>query len=161
MTTVRLNYDGWLALPAGMRQKLGITHRGPARARAGRRQHHGSPAPQRYRHWSGRPPSCRSLAVEPAAAGTPQPPPAAAAAPIVKRGPGRPRKTTLPVVPPTLKGRGGKRKAAPLRYRIGDRRTSGIRRFSWRRYFTAGRWKLTRETVVGLSTAAGIVPHVR
>ena len=42
----------------------------------------------------------------------PAPPPAAAAAPIVKRGPGRPRKTALPVIPPTLKARGGKRKAA-------------------------------------------------
>ena len=40
------------------------------------------------------------------------PRPAAAAAPIVKRGPGRPRKTPLPVVPPTLKARGGRRKAA-------------------------------------------------
>jgi hypothetical protein len=31
---------------------------------------------------------------------------------MVKRGPGRPRKTPLPVVPPTLKARGGRRKAA-------------------------------------------------
>jgi hypothetical protein len=40
------------------------------------------------------------------------PPAAATAAPVVKRGPGRPRKTPLPVVPPTLKAHGGRRKAA-------------------------------------------------
>ena len=49
-------------------------------------------------------------AAEPSVSATP--PAAAAAAPVVKRGPGRPRKTPLPVVPPTLKARGGKRKAA-------------------------------------------------
>ena len=38
--------------------------------------------------------------------------PAAAASPIVKRGPGRTGKGALPIVPPTLKARGGKRKAA-------------------------------------------------
>ena len=37
---------------------------------------------------------------------------AAAAAPVVKRGPGRPRKTPLRVIPPTLKARGGRRKPA-------------------------------------------------
>ena len=25
MSTMRLNYDGWLALPAAVRQKLGLT----------------------------------------------------------------------------------------------------------------------------------------
>jgi hypothetical protein len=40
------------------------------------------------------------------------PPAAAAAAPMVERGPGRPRKTPLPVVPPTPKARGGRRKAS-------------------------------------------------
>jgi hypothetical protein len=39
-------------------------------------------------------------------------PTAAAVAPAVKRGPGRPRKTPLPVVPPTLRARGGRRKTA-------------------------------------------------
>src|SRR3954453_7885541 len=57
-----------------------------------------------------------SAAPEPVATAEPSvsatPPAAAAAAPMVKRGPGRPRKTPLPVVPPTLKARGGKRKAA-------------------------------------------------
>ena len=47
---------------------------------------------------------------EPSASATP--PAAAAAAPVVKRGPGRPRKTPLPVVPPTLKAHRGRRKAA-------------------------------------------------
>jgi AbrB family looped-hinge helix DNA binding protein len=110
MTTVRLNYDGWLALPAGMRQKLGIATGdqlelelvdGSITVR-----------PRRGDIVSDRQAAELPVAtLERAAPSTPQPPPTAAAAPIVKRGPGRPRKTALPVVPPTLKGR-GKRKAA-------------------------------------------------
>src|SRR4051795_5771671 len=38
----------------------------------------------------------------------PPPPPAPAAAPFVKRAPGRPGKSALPVIPPTLKARGAK-----------------------------------------------------
>src|SRR3954451_18658367 len=110
MTKVRINYDGWLALPAAMRQRFGLTtgdqlelelsdggivlrpvRSGPAAER---------PAPEPV------------TTAEPPVSVAPELPAAAAAAPIVKRGPGRPRKTPLPVVPPTLKARGGRRKAA-------------------------------------------------
>src|SRR3954470_19016469 len=109
MTRIRINYDGWLALPTAVRQKLGLTtgdqlelelsegsivlH--PVRSGAA---DHITPEPV-------------TTAAPPVSA-APELPAAAAASPIVKRGPGRPRKTALPVVPPTLKARGGKRKAA-------------------------------------------------
>jgi bifunctional DNA-binding transcriptional regulator/antitoxin component of YhaV-PrlF toxin-antitoxin module len=108
MTTVRLNYDGWLALPAGMRAKLGLSTGdqidleladGGIMLRARRS---GGIVEQQA-------PELPVAAAEPTAAA---PPPAAAAAPVVRRGPGRPKKTELPVVPRTLKARGGKRKAA-------------------------------------------------
>src|SRR3954453_6130293 len=110
MTKVRLNFDGWLALPTAVRQKLGLstgdqlelelTDGGivlrPVRSGAG--ADHATPEPV----------TTAELPVSAA----PELPAAAAASPIVKRGPGRPRKTALPVVPPTLKARGSKRKAA-------------------------------------------------
>src|SRR4051812_11582996 len=111
MPTVRLNYDGWLALPAGMRQKLGISTGdqlelelvdGSITVRPRR----GGTVIDRQAA------ELPVTTVEPAAPSTPQPPPAAAAAPIVKRGPGRPRKNALPTIPPTLKARGARRKAA-------------------------------------------------
>jgi Antidote-toxin recognition MazE, bacterial antitoxin len=111
MPTVRLNYDGWLALPAGMRQKLGISTGdqlalelvdGSITVRPRR----GDTVIDRQAA------ELPVTTVEPAAPSTPQPPPAAAAAPIVKRGPGRPRKNALPTIPPTLKARGARRKAA-------------------------------------------------
>jgi AbrB family looped-hinge helix DNA binding protein len=108
MTKVRLNYDGWLSLPTAIRQKLGLTTGDqlelelsdggvflrPVRSGAAE----AAPAP--------------TATAEPTDQVEPTPPAAAAAAPVVKRGPGRPRKTPLPVVPPTLKARGGKRRAA-------------------------------------------------
>ena len=104
MSTVRLNYDGWLALPATVRQRLGlitgdrldlelvdgvITLR-PRRADA---------LPERP-------------AAEPVAAGAPELP--AATAPVRKGAAARPGKSPLPVIPPALKARGGKRKDVPV-----------------------------------------------
>ena len=108
MTTIRINYDGWLSLPTAVRQKLGLTTGDQLTVelsggnivlrpvRSGTTADEAAPAPVAI--------------AEPSVSATP--PTAAAAAPIVKRGPGRPRKTPLPVVPPTLKARGGRRKAA-------------------------------------------------
>ena len=108
MTKVRLNYEGWLSLPAAVRQKLGLTTGDQLEleladgsiilrpVRSGTTADEAAPAPV--------------AVTEPSVSATP--PAAAAAAPMVKRGPGRPRKTPLPVIPPTLKARGGKRKAA-------------------------------------------------
>jgi AbrB family looped-hinge helix DNA binding protein len=106
MTKVRVHHDGWLALPAAVREKLGLSTGNQLElelvdssivlrpVRSGTAA--AAPAPVAM--------------AEPSVSATP--PAAAAAAPMVKRGPGRPRKTPLPVVPPTLKARGGKRKAA-------------------------------------------------
>jgi AbrB family looped-hinge helix DNA binding protein len=104
MTRVRINYDGWLSLPAAVRRELGL----------------GTGDQLEVELADGgvvlRPVRPGAAAVVPASAAEPSvpatPPAAAAAAPMVKRGPGRPRKTPLPVVPPKLKARGGKRKAA-------------------------------------------------
>ena len=105
MPTVRLNYDGWLAVPAAMRQKLGLGTGdqlelelidGGIVLR-----------PRRPGQTTERP------AAGPVVATTSEMPAAAAAAPVVKRGPGRPRKSDLPVVPPTLKARGARRKTEP------------------------------------------------
>ena len=108
MTRVRINYDGWLSLPTVVRQKLGLTSGDQLElevsdgnivlrpVRSGTTADEAAPAPV--------------ATAEPSVSATP--PAAAAAAPMVKRGPGRPRKTPLPVVPPTLKARGGRRKAA-------------------------------------------------
>jgi AbrB family looped-hinge helix DNA binding protein len=108
MPKVRLNYDGWLALPADVRKKLGLATGyqlelelvggaivlrpvgavGPAPADLAAVQ-----------------PSVESLPPEPAA--VPEPP--------VKRGPGRPRKVPAAIaLPPSLKARGARRKATPL-----------------------------------------------
>ena len=105
MTRIHINHDGWLSLPTAVRQKLGLTtgdqlelevSGGSIVLRPVRSGAEAAPVPV--------------ATAEPSVPATP--PAAAAAAPIVKRGPGRPRKTPLPVVPPTLKARGGRRKAA-------------------------------------------------
>ena len=106
MSTVRLNYDGWLALPAAVRQKFGLVTGDQLEIELSSdgiilRPRRSSGVVEREA------PELPVATAEPTA-----PSPAAAAAPIVKRGPGRPRKSGLPTIPPTLKARGGKRKAA-------------------------------------------------
>jgi AbrB family looped-hinge helix DNA binding protein len=110
MPKVRLNYDGWLALPAAARRALGVDTGDqlevevvdgrivlrPLKPSAAA----GSPADKEL----------------PPAAAEPEPT-AAMPSSEVKRGPGRPRKATgAPsagtVLPPHLKARGAKRKAA-------------------------------------------------
>ena len=110
MSTLRLNYDGWLALPTAVRKKLGLTT-------GDQLEFSGDSIILRPRR-SGcvidrEAEELPVATVEPTA--SPLPPPAAAADPIVKRGPGRPRKAALSAISPTLKARGGKRKvpAAP------------------------------------------------
>jgi bifunctional DNA-binding transcriptional regulator/antitoxin component of YhaV-PrlF toxin-antitoxin module len=111
MPKVRMNYDGWLALPAAMRQKLGVDTGNELEVEV----------------VDGkivlRPLTSAIAAESPAAEEVPpapmqlEPGPAVAAKSGVKRGPGRPRKTaTAPppastVLPPHLKARGAKRKA--------------------------------------------------
>jgi AbrB family looped-hinge helix DNA binding protein len=108
MPNVRLKYDGWLVLPTAARQRLGLSTGDelaieitggaivlrPARTTAGAESSPAEPA---------------APAVEPQlAAAEPGP---ADVSPPVKRGPGRPRKTTVAPLPPAIKTR-GRRKAA-------------------------------------------------
>ena len=108
MTKVRLNYDGWLALPTAARQKLGLSTGDQLELELS----DGGLFLRPVRSGVTAAASVPAATAEPAGESEPAPPAAAAAAPMVKRGPGRPRKTPLPVVPPTLKARGGKRRAA-------------------------------------------------
>jgi len=107
MSTVRLNYDGWLALPAPVRKKFDLSTGDQLDLELSddaivlRPRRTGGVVDQQA-------PELPVASAEPTAA----PPPATAAAPIVKRGPGRPRKSALPTIPPTLKARDGKRKTA-------------------------------------------------
>jgi AbrB family looped-hinge helix DNA binding protein len=112
MSKVRLNYDGWLALPAAARRALGVDTGDQLEVEVvdGRIVL--------------RPLTSAVTAESPAVEELPPPPvqlepaPAVGASPGVKRGLGRPRKTaTAPppastVLPPHLKARGAKRKAA-------------------------------------------------
>lgn len=111
MPTIQMHYDGWLTLPAAMRQKLGL-------GTGDRLELELVGATVVLRR------ARRSSAVEPATTepepeAEPQPveaaaeePAAVAPEPIVKRGPGRPRKAPVAAFPPDLKTR-GRRKAAP------------------------------------------------
>ncbi len=108
MTKVRLNYDGWLSLPTAVRQKLGLTTGDQLELELA----DGSIVLRPVRSGAAEAAPALVATAEPPVSTAPELPAAAAAAPVVKRGPGRPRKTPLPVVPPTLKARGGRRKAA-------------------------------------------------
>lgn len=96
MFTVQLRYDGWLTLPAAALKKLALSTGDhleaevaggaivlrPARKSSASERATAKPVPE---------------AVQPSVA-TPEP--------AVKRGPGRPRKTPIAALPPTLKTRG-------------------------------------------------------
>src|SRR4051812_43335303 len=77
MTRIGINYDGWLALPSAVRQKLGLATGDQLELEL----------------------ADGGIVLRPVRSGTTAD--EAAPAPVVKRGPGRPRKTPLPVVPPT------------------------------------------------------------
>jgi hypothetical protein len=115
MPKLRVYHDGWLALPAAVRRKLGLSTgaqleleltggvvlrppRGPDAADI---------------------PPAEPVTTAPSQTQPPEPKPAATAtlAPVVKRGPGRPQKTaTAPAaLPPSLKARGRRMTAPPAR----------------------------------------------
>jgi AbrB family looped-hinge helix DNA binding protein len=109
MPKVRLSYDGWLALPAAVRKKLGLSTGYQLELELV-----GGVIVLRPAGATG--PAESAVARPPVEALPPEPPPAAAPepAPTVKRGPGRPRKVPAAIaLPPSLKARGGRRKAAP------------------------------------------------
>jgi AbrB family looped-hinge helix DNA binding protein len=100
MAKVRVNYDGWLALPATVRQRLDLSTGDELELELV----DGGVVLRPLRSTAAGEASPESVTAEPAA---PEPPPAAAS--VVERDPGRPRKSPLP---PTLKARGGRRKTA-------------------------------------------------
>ena len=104
MSTERLNYDGWLALPATVRHRLGLI----TGDRLDLELVDGviTLRPRRADTLPERP------AAEPVATGAPELP--AATAPVRKGATARPGKSPLPVIPPALKARGGKRKEVPV-----------------------------------------------
>src|SRR3954451_20732668 len=108
MPKVRLSYDGWLALPAAVRKKLGLStgHQLELVAGAIVLRPAGVAGPVPAEPVAMRPPVEVTPPELPVAA-TPEPGPAP------KRGPGRPRKVPVAVaLPPNLRARGGRRKAA-------------------------------------------------
>ncbi len=113
MSKVQLHYDGWVTLPAAALKKLGLVTGDRLEVeltpdaivlRRGQKVS----APER-------------VTAEPlpmaaqAPVATPEPVAAVAPSPVVKRGPGRPRKTppSAAALPPSLKTRGRRRKAEP------------------------------------------------
>jgi AbrB family looped-hinge helix DNA binding protein len=108
MPKVRLNYDGWLALPADVRKKLGL-----ATGHQLELELVGGVIVLRPIGTVG-PASADRPAAQPPVEALP-PEPGAVPEPTVKRGPGRPRKVPASVaLPPTLKARGARRKATSL-----------------------------------------------
>ena len=100
MSKVQLRYDGWVTLPAAALKKFGLSTGDRLQVELTNdaivlRRAQKSSASER-------------------ATAKPVPeeaqPPVAALEPVVKRGPGRPRKTPIAALPPTLKTR-GRRKA--------------------------------------------------
>ena len=116
MSKVRVNHDGRLALPAGVRRKLGL---GPS-AQLELELVGGSVVPTPADqvaladHPAAEPVIAAPSGVRPTA---PEPAAVAAPAPLAKRGPGRPRKAAmaLAVLPPSLKARGRRMAASDVR----------------------------------------------
>jgi AbrB family looped-hinge helix DNA binding protein len=95
MSKIHLYYNGWLALPASVRQKLGLATGDRLEIELTDGAIVLRPARQAVA------PEATAAVAEPAA-----PPAAAAPAPVVKRSPGRPRKAPVTALPPRPKTRG-------------------------------------------------------
>ncbi len=114
MSTIQMHYDGWLTLPPAARQKLGLGTGDRLELelvgdtvvlRRARRSSAVEPATTEPEPM----PEAEPQPVEAAA----QEPAAIAPKPVVKRGPGRPRKTPVATLPPNLQTRGRRKAAAP------------------------------------------------
>jgi AbrB family looped-hinge helix DNA binding protein len=100
MSQVRLNYDGWLALPANVRQALDLATGDRLDVELADGAVTLRPARQ------------AGTAAAPRATATSEPTSAASSPSTVKRGPGRPRKDGSVALPSALKTR-GRRATAP------------------------------------------------
>jgi antitoxin component of MazEF toxin-antitoxin module len=96
MSTVQLRYDGWVTLPAAALKKVGLSTGDRLEVEVT-----GDAIVLRR---------AQKSSVSERAAAEPVPeaaqPAVATLEPVVKRGPGRPRKTPIAALPPTLKTRG-------------------------------------------------------
>ena len=101
MSTIQLRYDGWVTLPVAALKKFGLS--------TGDRLEVELTSDTIVLRRAQKPSASERAMAEP----VPQEaqPSAATPEPAVKRGPGRPRKTPVAALPPTLKTR-GRRKAA-------------------------------------------------
>jgi bifunctional DNA-binding transcriptional regulator/antitoxin component of YhaV-PrlF toxin-antitoxin module len=115
MSTIQMHYDGWLTLPAAVRQRLSLgTGDRLELELAGdtvvlrRAQRSSAVEPA-----TTEPEPMQETEPQPVEAAAEAPAPAAAPEPVVKRGPGRPRKTPVTALPQSLKTR-GRRKAEPV-----------------------------------------------
>ena len=112
MSEIHLHYDGWLTLPEGVRQKLGLgtgdrleveLADGGVLLRPARR----AGAPERAA------PEAAIAEERPVEASAPALTPAVEPAAPTKRGPGRPRKVPVAAVTPAAPKTRGRRKSAP------------------------------------------------
>jgi bifunctional DNA-binding transcriptional regulator/antitoxin component of YhaV-PrlF toxin-antitoxin module len=100
MSKVQLHYDGWVTLPAAALKRLGLS--------TGDRLELELTGDAIVLHRTRKSSASERATTEPVLEAAPSP--VAMPEPVVKRGPGRPRKTPVAAVPPTLKTR-GRRKA--------------------------------------------------
>jgi bifunctional DNA-binding transcriptional regulator/antitoxin component of YhaV-PrlF toxin-antitoxin module len=100
MSTVQLRYDGWVTLPAAALKKFGLSTGDHLEV-----EMTGDAIVLRRAQKAS---ASERAAAKPIATAAPA---EAMPEPVVKRGPGRPRKTPVAALPPTLKTR-GRRKAA-------------------------------------------------
>jgi bifunctional DNA-binding transcriptional regulator/antitoxin component of YhaV-PrlF toxin-antitoxin module len=113
MSILQLHYDGWVTLPAVLRQKLDLSTGDRLEAEVS-----GETLVLRRATRVG---ASEPTATEPVPVPEPQPveataeatAPAATPEPVVKRGPGRPRKMPVAALPPTLKTCGRRKTALP------------------------------------------------
>ena len=96
MSTVQLRYDGWVTLPAAALKKVGLSTGDRLEVEVT-----GDAIVLRRAQKSSASERAMAKPVPEAAQ-----PPVATLEPAVKRGPGRPRKTPVAALPPTLKTRG-------------------------------------------------------
>ncbi len=110
MSTIQMHYDGWLTLPAAVRHRLGLGAGDRLELELAGDTVVLRPA-RRAAAAAERAPAGEDRSAEPVAE---EPAPAAAPEPVVKRGPGRPRKMPADAaLRQGLKTR-GRRKAAPI-----------------------------------------------
>jgi bifunctional DNA-binding transcriptional regulator/antitoxin component of YhaV-PrlF toxin-antitoxin module len=113
MSKVQLHYDGWVTLPAAALKKLGLA--------TGDRLEVGLTRDAIVLRRAQKASAAERATAEPVPVAaqtpvvTPEPVATVAPSPVVKRGPGRPRKTptSAAALPPSLKTRGRRRKAMP------------------------------------------------